>query len=144
MPPIGRIGRTALAAGAFLALALAGCSQDPAAGPLSCGDCSLHVYVSNQSFKQPVADLLVQVDGLTVFEGSARVESQHNWTLHDVALPAGDHHLTAREKTTGVEGSHAVRTSAGKETWVVVDYWNDEGNGHRFTFYESDTQPMFM
>ncbi len=44
----------------------------------------LHIYVSNQSFADPFANLTVSVDGVRVVAGSFFVANEHNWTLFHV------------------------------------------------------------
>lgn len=120
--------RLALVAVAFL---LAGCSEaadsDTEETEADC-PCNVHVYVSNQSFDDPTADMLVQVDGTTVFAGDADVESQHNWMLREANVAAGSHTITARERDTGTTASESFTVPAGEERWIVVDYWNSDGN----------------
>jgi hypothetical protein len=131
-----------------LALAAAGC-----AGPsdaVAPAEPNVHVYTSNQSFDDPTADILVTIDGETVFDGAAKVESQHNWMLREASVPPGDHTIIALERETGARDTRAFVVPAGKERWVVVDYWNpmgkgsgEPGEGPGFTITVSESQVMF-
>lgn len=99
------------------------------AGPAAQPGRDLHLYVSNQSFDQPTADILVTVDGLVAFDGEAKVEGQHNWMLRELGLAPGTHRIEALERDTGTRASVDFDLPAGKERWAVVDYWNPTGPG---------------
>ncbi|HUR25632.1 MAG TPA: hypothetical protein VM327_06435 [Candidatus Thermoplasmatota archaeon] len=139
-----------LAAAAVLALLLAGCSSPGEAAPAEPADPNVHVYTSNQSFDDPTADILVTIDGETVFDGEAKVESQHNWMLRQAKLAAGRHTVEASERETGARSSESFDVPAGEERWIVVDFWNPldqgsgrEGNGAGFTINISEQQVYF-
>jgi hypothetical protein len=122
--------------GLLLVLFLAGCAQPDPAGPPAAQcttGCDLHLYVSNQSFDDPTADLLVRVDGAVLFDGEARVEGQHTWVLREMDLAPGTHRIDALERDTGAEATRSFVLPPGEERWAVVDYWGAKGDGSAFT-----------
>lgn len=132
--------RAAAVAGAVLAILLAGCSSPDAVPPDGPADPNVHVYTSNQIFERPTADLLVTLDGQTVFDGEAKVEGQHNWILREARVGPGRHTLVALERDTGARESKAFDLPAGEERWIVVDFWDpmrqgsgEHGDGPGFT-----------
>jgi hypothetical protein len=138
------MGRPAVLLAACLLGLLAGCAGPTASGPPSVEDPNLHVHVSNQSFEQPTADLLVTVDGLVLFDGEAEVEQQHNWMLREAAVASGSHVLEALERGTGTKGSKAFTVPPGEHRWVVVDYWTgDGGERPHFTISVHDEPVAF-
>ena len=127
-----------------LLVLVAGCAAEPPDGaPLASPDKDLHVYVSNQSFDQPTADLRVTVDGEVLFDDEADVEGQHNWMLREADVGPGQHTVDALERDTGTQAAHTFSIPAGGQRWVVVDYWNDDEGGPRFTFHVSEEQVAF-
>ena len=146
---MGRAWSAVVAVG--LASMLAGCSSPPPGGePPTVSDPNVHVYTSNQSFDDPTADLLVTIDGEAVFDGEAKVESQHNWMLREAKLAPGSHTLVALERETGARDSRSFSFRAGEERWIVVDYWNpmrqgsgEGGDGPGFTIHVSEEPVAF-
>jgi hypothetical protein len=132
---------------AVVMVLLAGCTAPVPDGPKAgTAGRSLHLYVSNQSFDQPTADLLVTVDGEPLFDGEADVEGQHNWMLREADLAPGEHVVEALERATGTRASQTFDLPEGEERWVVVDYWNplgDEGDPPGFTISVHDEQVAF-
>lgn len=135
-----------LAAVAVAVLLLAGCAS-PANddGAPAAADPDIHLYVSNQSFDQPTADLLVSVGGHVLFDGEAEVEGQHNWMLREAELGPGTHKVEALERDTGTRGSKSFTLPAGQERWIVVDYWTGTGDreGPHFTIGVHDEPVAF-
>lgn len=129
----------------ILLVLLAGCAQPPPGGPpVASEDENVHLYVSNQSFEQPVADLLVEVDGVALFDGEAKVEGQHNWMLRETTLPPGTYSVEALERATGTRMHETFTMPAGgADRWLVVDFWRSEDEGPRFTFSVHERQVVF-
>lgn len=57
------------------------------------------MYVPNQSFSHPLANITLAVDGHTVVSRSFHVANEHNWTLFDVV--AGRGRIEVTESDTG-------------------------------------------
>lgn len=131
------------AVGGLLALALAGCGQLPNGVPLGSPDQTVHVYVSNQSFDDPVVDLRVSIGDDVLFDGEAKVGNQHDWKLRERNMTAGTYTITALERSTATQASQEFTFAAGEQRWIVVDFWNDEQDGARFTFLVRDEQVHF-
>lgn len=130
------------------AMLMAGCAGDAGPGTAKVAnpaDANVHVYVSNQSFQQPWADLLVTLDGAVLFDGKAHVAEQHNWTLTGAKATPGTHLVKAMERTTGAQKEQSFTLAAGREKWVVVDYWSGDGGtaGPEFTISLHDEPVMF-
>ena len=145
-----------------LLAAIAGCtgesSEPPTEPPTGNGVVSLVddaeqadllLYVSNQSFEDEVVGITVAIDGVVVVDQDFDVEGQHNWVEFPIALPAGEHTVTATSGT-GAEGSQELTLPEGEQRWVVVDYWYypDQGDGsdvveRTFTIEVSDEQVGF-
>ena len=134
-----------LAVAVALALLVAGCLEAAPEPAAPTEDPNVPVYVSNQSFEQPTADLLVTIDGVALFDGDAEVEGQHNWMLREAALAPGTHKVEALERDTGTRGSKLFNLPAGQERWIVVDYWtgtSDDEDPH-FTISVHDEAVAF-
>lgn len=113
----------------------------PAAG----GSTVLHLYVSNQSFAEPLVDIAVSLDDVQVVAGDFAVEGQHNWYSFDIAVPAGTLQLYALSFGADAAFSLSQEITVPEERWAVVDYWYDpEGSeGPHFTLTLSSTPVSF-
>lgn len=111
---------TAAAVSLLLAAAgLAACvGEAPSAEPSNAV-----LYVSNQSFDQPVAQITVWIDGAAVYDEDQPVDGQHRWDTTDLALAPGIHHLRAWEAEERVSSSAEFRIP--DESHVLVQYWTD-------------------
>ncbi len=83
----------------------------------------LHLWVSNQSFKDNPIVLTISIDGTEVVDQSFEVGSQHNWILFPVSLPPGQHVLNAASET-GSEMRQRFTSHATEARYAAVDYWN--------------------
>ena len=89
-------------------------------------DADLVLWVSNQSFDDETVTLVVEVDGVTVVDGDFAVEGQHNWIKFPLAMPAGEHELTA-ESDTGATLAETFRVPGDAPRHAVIDHWGEEG-----------------
>jgi hypothetical protein len=81
----------------------------------------VHLYVSDQSFDIPEADIRITLDGDEVFRRVCPVGDQHNWFRVDLSLAQGHHLLEAEELTSAT--FKEVEFDASSERWVAVDFW---------------------
>jgi hypothetical protein len=102
--------------------------------PLKLGDVSaagniaseiLHLYVSNQSFTDPLVSIDIYIDDRHVISGDFDVGSQHSWFEFEILVPVGSHSLKASSRSQDLELQQTIDVPA--ERWAVVDYWNDGG-----------------
>ena len=89
-------------------------------------DADLLLYVSNQSFDDERVRLTVEVDGVVVVDDDFDVEGQHNWIRFALAMPAGDHEVTA-SSDTGAALSETFRVPGDEPRFAVLDHWGEEG-----------------
>lgn len=89
---------------------------------------TVHLYVSDQSFQIPQADIVIRLDDREVFHqicdvnlSGSIVWPQHNWLTAELSVRRGQHLLEAEELATGTTGK--ARLNATTEIWVVVDFW---------------------
>ena len=83
----------------------------------------LHLWVSNQSFKDNPVILTISIDGTELVDQSFEVGSQHNWILFPVSLPPGQHVLNVASET-GTEMRQRFTSHATEARYAAVDYWN--------------------
>lgn len=100
------------------------------------------LHVSNQSFDEPKADLTVAIDGRTVVEGVFPVEGQHNWASYALSLAPGTHTLSAKA-ASGATTQQRFEIVADGKRYAVLNYWNDEEEGAKFTWDFGKDQPGF-
>jgi len=103
---------------------------------------SLHLYVSNQSFERPLAEINVYLDGAYVVTGDFDVGSQHNWHEFEIAVPPGSLSLRAIMPEGSAELDQQIEVPA--ERWAVLNYWfyPDEPAGEHFTLTLHDQRPL--
>lgn len=105
----------------------------------------LHLYVSNQSFEEPLVDVAVSIGGVQVVVGDFAVEGQHNWYAFDIVVPIGATDLDAVtfREVDAVSFSQQIAVPA--ERWAVLDYWSDtgDGKGSRFVLNVSEVEVGF-
>lgn len=85
-------------------------------------DADLVLWVSNQSFDDPLARLTVAVDGVTVVADDFHVEGQHHWVKFPLQAGPGRHELTA-ESDSGASLTRSFRLPADGRRYAVVDHW---------------------
>jgi hypothetical protein len=91
----------------------------------SADSANVFLYVTNQSFEDPVVRVVVDVEGQTVVDQAFDVCGQHNWVAFPLALPTGWHDLSISTHGDVVTRTRVdVPPSPGKR-WVVVSYWTD-------------------
>ncbi|MBE7323511.1 hypothetical protein IEQ44_02435 [Nocardioides sp. Y6] len=90
-------------------------------------DADLVLWVSNQSFDDETVTLVVEVDGVTVVDGDFAVEGQHNWIKFPLAMPAGEHEITA-ESDTGATLTETFRVPGDAPRYAVIDHWGESGS----------------
>lgn len=118
-----------------------GCGQgrgvDPQPAPdVASGDAEVRIvdergadlllYVSNQSFDDERVRLTVEVDGVLVVDDDFDVEGQHNWVRFALAMPAGDHEVTA-SSDTGAVLDETFRVPGDQPRFAVLDHWGEDG-----------------
>ena len=136
MGPARLPGRMTLAAYVLFLVAggLAACVEAPPPAEPS----NAVLYVSNQSFDQPVAEITVWIDGDVAYANDQPVEDQHRWDTTDLPLAPGVHQLRAWEAKEGVSSSTEFRIP--DDVHMLVQYWTDPP---RFSVDFSDQQFMF-
>lgn len=87
-------------------------------------EADLVLHVSNQSFDDEEVHLTVALDGVTVVDGDFHVEDQHNWVTFPLAVPAGDHEITA-EADSGATMTESFQLPADQTRYAVVDHWGE-------------------
>lgn len=87
----------------------------------------LVLYVSNQSFDDDEVRITVRIDGETVVDGDFHVGSQHNWVSFPLAMPHGEHEITA-ETDSGAELEERFSTPRSGTRYAVIDHWNEGGD----------------
>ena len=97
-------------------------------------EADLLLYVSNQSFDDGVVRITVTIDGLTVGHGDFHVEDQHNWVSFALALPAGQHEITA-ESDSGATLRASFEVPPHKTRYAVIDHWTDGAADLTWEFY---------
>ncbi len=107
-------------------------------------DADLHLWVSNQSFENETVDISVSIDGDEVIDESFAVEGQHNWVLFPLAVPPGEHRLTA-VSGTGVEFGRTIMLPKGDRRHAVLDYWYYQNKrGRYFDLRVMERPAVFM
>jgi hypothetical protein len=105
----------------------------------------LHLYVSNQSFAEPLVDIALSLADVQVVAGDFAVEGQHTWYSFDIVVPAGTLRLDALSFGVDEAVHFSQEISVPEERWAVVGYWYDpeESEGPHFTLTLSST-PVFF
>lgn len=141
---IGRVGKLGLVLFAItLGLTACGGTRAGTVGDLpSDTPPPLTLYVSNQSFDDPVVGIIVTIDGSQVVDHSFEVEDQHNFVrFEQQGLTSGTHTIEATA-STGPSFTTEVTIRDGEPRWAVLGYEFDPDEGqHVFSFYVSD-QPI--
>ncbi|MET8121758.1 hypothetical protein [Micromonospora sp. NPDC005189] len=84
---------------------------------------NLHLWVSNQSFRDDPVVLTVSIDGTEVIDQHFAVEGQHNFVLFPVKVPPG-RHVVRVVSGTGVDIQESfVMPEAGRQ-YAAIDYVN--------------------
>lgn len=135
-----RSGTRTLALVLLLACAT-GCGPSPGVDPqpapdVASGDAEVRVvdereadlllYVSNQSFDDERVRLTVEVDDVVVVDDDFDVEGQHTWVRFALAMPAGDHEVTA-SSDTGAVLDETFRVPGDQPRFAVLDHWGEDG-----------------
>jgi hypothetical protein len=89
-------------------------------------EADLVLYVSNQSFDDEEVHVSVTIDGVTVVNGGFHVEGQHNWVDFPLALPSGEHEITA-ESDSGATLRETFEVPQRKTGYAVIEHWTDGG-----------------
>jgi hypothetical protein len=101
-------------------------------------EADLVLYVSNQSFEDDTVRVRVAIDGVELVDQDFAVEGQHTWVTFPVALPAGEHVLSA-SSGTGAAAEESFEVPDGERRWAVLDYWSSPGGEPRsFTWHLSE------
>lgn len=90
-------------------------------------DADLLLWVSNQSFDDETVTMAIEVDGVTVVDDEFAVEGQHNWIQFPLALPPGEHEITA-ESDTGATLVERFGVPRDQRRHAVIDHWGEQGS----------------
>jgi hypothetical protein len=101
----------------------------------------LHLWVSNQSFKDDPVVLNVSIDGAEVIAQPFEVEGQHNWILFPLQVPPGRHILSVISETGVRMRKHFTLPESGPR-YAVVDYWNYSDAAGRHITWHIQSDPM--
>jgi len=82
------------------------------------------LYISNQSFEEPLVDIQVVIDGQSIVKDEFEVKNQHYWKVYALNLPRGDHTLHAKAEKGITEINRSFKVSGNH--WAVLNFW---GNG---------------
>jgi hypothetical protein len=83
----------------------------------------LHLYVSNQSFDEPLVNIEVSIDETRVATGDFALEGQHSWHEFEILVPMGTHTLSVWSGSNDASLDQAIDLTG--ERWAVVSYWNE-------------------
>lgn len=103
---------------------------------------NLHLWISNQSFRDDPVAVTVSVDGVLLVDQSFDVESQHNWILFPVRLPAGAHQAEAVSET-GEVMKVRFRVPEDAIRYAVINYWHSPGEARHFD-WRIQPNPVFF
>ena len=82
------------------------------------------LYISNQSFKEPLVNIQVVIDGRTIVKDDFKVKNQHYWKIYALKLTPGDHTLQAKAERDITEINRSFKVAGNH--WAVLNFW---GNG---------------
>ncbi len=66
-------------------------------------------------------------------DGDFHVEDQHNWITFPLAMPPGEHVVTA-ESDSGASLEESFRTPDHGTRHAVIDYWDDDNDPTTFSW----------
>jgi hypothetical protein len=87
------------------------------------------LYISNQSFEEPLVDIFVSIDDRTIVKDTFKVKNQHYWRIYSLHLSPGKHAIHAK----AVNGAVAIDRSfilSGKH-WAVLNFWGSKTNADK-------------
>lgn len=88
---------------------------------------NLHIYVSNQSFKMPSADIQIKIGDEEIFsDKEMEVGIQHTWEEININRPAGKYTLALSERGSRTNKSEIIEVN--KELWIAVEFHYPPGN----------------
>jgi hypothetical protein len=102
----------------------------------------LHIYISNQSFKVPLGDLTVELDGKIVVSEKLDVKSQHNWNKVELTLNSGQHTIKAYESNTNVSEQKLFEVN--RELWLKIAFFYDDSGGQHKFYIGLSKEPIFF
>ncbi|MEU8329873.1 hypothetical protein [Micromonospora sp. NPDC048839] len=83
----------------------------------------LHLWVTNQSFRDDPVVLTVSIDGTKIVDRHFAVENQHNFVLFPVQVPPG-RHVVRVVSGTGVEIQETFTMPEAGRQYAAIDYEN--------------------
>ncbi|GGO08343.1 hypothetical protein GCM10011576_13670 [Micromonospora parathelypteridis] len=83
----------------------------------------LHLWVSNQSFRDDPVVLTVSIDGTEIVDQRFTVGSQHNFVLFPVKVPPGGH-VVRVVSGTGVDFQERFTMPEGGRRYAAIGYVN--------------------
>lgn len=103
---------------------------------------TLHLYISDQSFDNPVADLRIYIEETEVVRGQFAVEQRDNPIPFDIEVPVGTLNLRAFSGYAG--GEHVESIDVPAERWAVLDYYySHDDSGRDFSGEEIFTLSIY-
>lgn len=100
------------------------------------------LIISNQSFRKRVIRIKVNIDGKTAVNEEFDVKNQHNWLYFNYKLTLGKHKIEAISED-GVVINEVFEINNDEKKWILIDYWNEEGEKSKFS-YNIDTKPFMF
>ncbi|GAA3778149.1 hypothetical protein GCM10022225_77530 [Plantactinospora mayteni] len=108
---------------------------------VSADQADLHLWVSNQSFKDDPVIFTVAIDGIVVVAQPFEVGSQHNWILFPIKASPG-RHIVDVVSDTGVEVQEPFTLPETGRRYAVIDYWTYPGDGDRRITWQFRSDPV--
>ncbi|MFG1870767.1 hypothetical protein [Micromonospora arborensis] len=90
----------------------------------------LHLWVSNQSFRDDPVVLTVSIDGTAIVDRHFAVEGQHNFVLFPVRVPPGSH-VVRVVAGTGVDFEERFTMPEAGRRYAAIGYVNAVDDGGR-------------
>jgi hypothetical protein len=105
----------------------------------------LHLYVSNQSFDNPLVGIDVRINDTHVVTGDFDVGNQHNWIQFDLQVPVGVLDVYAEAFADNAWCDESFEAIVTGERWAVLEYWYSpsDGQDEQFIWYLSETAVAF-
>ncbi|MEN8040769.1 MAG: hypothetical protein ABFR95_04630 [Actinomycetota bacterium] len=103
----------------------------------------INVFVSNQSYADPLIDVTIEIDGEVVVSDTFDVGNQHDWHEFAVELGLGEHTMIVTSGT-GVREAATFTIEEDSPLFAVVAFWGaEEDLDPRFVITFTDTPPGF-
>lgn len=104
-------------------------------------EADLHLWVSNQSFKDDPVVLEISIDHTEVVAQPFEVGSQHNWVLFPIKVSPGRHVLSV-VSDTGVEMRKRFTVPETGRRYALIDYWRYADEESRHINWHIQSRPL--